>query len=191
MQPRLERFAEELAQRFAALNERIEAHVLAQMLSGRSTFHAYRFEMDAPTIRALMGAFEADACLWADFQRAVRAHRQPTHWQMLLEHVCTIGKLQGKLKLLEHSTSCAAPRNRRHIAEHLNGIDGEIAFCQDLADRRDLAKRVNTALDIPLIDGLTLRGLTYVLGEQPPLFSDLQALVEDMRQFQPARKADR
>lgn len=171
----------ELTQRFAAIREMIEAHILAQMLAGGDTFYSYRFEIDVATIRGLIHVFQVDERLWVDVHTAVQAHRELTHWTMLPEHVYAVGNLMGKLMLLEQSLSCHARDDRRLIAEHVNGIDGEIGFCEDLADRRDLAKRVNRAIGHPLIDGLSLRGLTYVLGVHAGLLDALRALVEQSR----------
>jgi len=71
---------------------------------------------------------------------------------------------------------------RRRLAEFLNCLDGEIAYCLERADRRGLAARINEAAGFPLIDGLTMRGLTYVLGEQAPLWLYFQGLVESSNQ---------
>jgi hypothetical protein len=172
-----EKFVGELGQRLATMGELIEATILARMLSGGDTFCAYRFELAAVTLRGLMQALQRDARLWGDFRRTIEAHRPATHWTMLLEHVYTVGNLLGKLKLLEPLLACRAPEDRRQLAEQLNRIDGEVTFCQHLADRRNLAARINQALEFPLIDGLTLRGLIFVFGDDASLWSDFQALV--------------
>jgi hypothetical protein len=171
-------FAEKLAPRFAALSERIEEQVLSEMLSGGDTFCSYHFEIDGLTIQNVVGLFQGHSRLWADFERAVQAFRKTTHWAMLLEHVYQVGKLLGKLRLLEQGLADHAAEDRRRLADHLNALDGEIAFCQELADRRNLAGQINEAAGFAIMDGLTLRGLTYVLGERPDLWQDLQGLVE-------------
>jgi hypothetical protein len=95
----------------------------------------------------------------------------------LLEHVYAVGQLLGKLKLLEQGLSCPSPDDRKRLAEHLNNLDGEIAVCRHLADRRDLARRINANVEIPLIDGLCVRGLTYILGGKPELRHAFRTLV--------------
>jgi hypothetical protein len=177
MKAQYQQFVEDLTQRFAVLSALIEDHIFAQMLVSGDTFCTCHFDIDVPTICGLVHAFQIDKCLWADFQAAVQAHRKSTHWHTLLEHVYVVGSLMGKLRFLDHSLSCPSPNDRRLVAERLNSLDGEIAYCQDLADRRDLAKRVTRAIGFPLIDGLTLRGFTYVLAEHPALLFALRALV--------------
>jgi len=178
MKTKHERLVGELGRSLAALGVMIEASIFDHMLSCEDTFCAYRFELEAFTLRGLTQALQCDARLWEDFRRAIEAHRPATHWTMLLEHVYTVGNLHGKLKLLERSLTYTAPIDRRRLAEHLNSLDGEMCFCQHLADRRDLAGRINEAMDFPLIDGLMLRGITFVLGEDESLWRDFQSLVE-------------
>jgi hypothetical protein len=171
-------FADQLAQRFAALSDMIEACILAEMISSGDTYCSYHFEIDALTIRGMGKILQADSMLWTDFQRAVQDHRKLMHWTMLLEHVYEVGNLEGKLRLLEQGLSCPSAEDRRRLAAHLNCIDGEIGLCRDLADRRGLAARIGKAVGFPLIDGLILRGLTYVLGEHTDLRHDFQSLIE-------------
>jgi hypothetical protein len=172
-----EAFADRLAQRFAALSDLIEGYVLAERISAGDTFCSYHFEIDAPTLRGLGALFQADTLLWADFRRAVQDHRKFMHWTMLVEHVYEVGNLEGKLRLLEQGVSCPSTGDRRRLAAHLNCLDGEIGLCRELADRRGLAARIRRAAGFPLLDGLNLRGLTYVLGEHADLWHDFQALV--------------
>jgi hypothetical protein len=124
--------------------------------------------------------FQEDAQLWTDLQNAVLAHRPEHHWRTLVEFVCEIAHLNGQLYYLEQGFSCPCPEDRRLLAHRLNCLDGEIAVRHVLADRRNLAERVNKAAGYPLIDGLTMRGLTFVLGEQSDLWRDFQALVEPL-----------
>src|SRR5262245_58132188 len=173
----VEGFEEELTEQFATLSEELESHVLARLLLECEPFSAYRFEIDSSTIRGLLHVFRTDHRLWADFQAAVCAHRRQTHWSMLVENVHAVGSLTGKQNLLDYLINCPGRDDRRATGDLLNDLGGEIAFCQELADRRDLAKRVNRAIGFPLIDGLLLRGLTYVLGENTCLLDALRALV--------------
>jgi hypothetical protein len=173
-----ETFADRLAQRFAELSDGIEAYVLAEMISGGDTFCSYQFEIDALTLWGLGDAFQRDGLLWTDFQRVVRDHRKLTHWTTLVEHVYEVGNLEGKLRLLGQGLSCPSAEDRRRLAAHLNCIDGEIALCRELADRRGLAARVCRAAGFLLLDGLNLRGFTFVLGEHADLWHDFQSLVE-------------
>jgi hypothetical protein len=96
-----------------------------------------------------------------------------------VEHVFTVGNLEAKLNLLEQEQALTTGEDRRLLAERVNFVDGEIAFCRDLADRRDLAARVNGAADFPVVDGLTMRGLTYLFGEDSALWHDFQGLVAE------------
>jgi hypothetical protein len=95
-----------------------------------------------------------------------------------LEHVYTVARLEGKLRMLEQGISCPAPDDRHRLTEYLNSLDGEIAFCKHMADRRQLAARVNCAAGLPLIDGLSMRGLTFALGEEPDLWAGFQGLIQ-------------
>jgi hypothetical protein len=79
---------------------------------------------------------------------------------------------------LEQGLAGYTAEDRRRLAEYFNFIDGEIALCRKLADRRSLAARINKAAQWPLIDGLTLRGLTFVFGENDELWHEFEALVD-------------
>jgi hypothetical protein len=163
---------------FSAIEGMLDFQVqtLTAMHGGYScTFH---FEIDVETVRRLGESLSRNSRLWCDFQRAIQAHRRSTHWTMLVEHVYSVSQLQGKLRFLELGLSCQSAHERRRLAEHINCLDGEIGLCQDLADRRDLAARINKDANLPLIDGLTLRGLTYVFGEHADVWRDFQSLVE-------------
>lgn len=168
---------DQLAERFADLSEAVESHILAEMISGGDTFYAYRFEADIVTMTGLVAALRSDRGLWTDFQCAVEGFRPSTHWTVLLEHVYTLGNVQGKLKLLEQGISCPSEDDRREVAAYLNRLDGEVATLQELADRRGLAMRVNRAAGFPLINGLTMRGLTFVLGDDVELWHAFRSLV--------------
>jgi hypothetical protein len=85
--------------------------------------------------------------------------------------------LHGQLRDLEQGPTCRCPDDRRLLAHRLNCLDGEIAVRHVLADRRNLAERVNKAAGCPLIDGLTMRALTFVLAEHADLWREFQALV--------------
>jgi hypothetical protein len=170
-------FVDRLAQCFTTVSELVEAHILAEMISGGDTFGAYRFEADAVILDGLVASLRSQPSLWIDFQQAVEGLRQSSHWTRLLEHVYGIGTLHGQLWLLQQGLSCPSEDDRCRLAAYLNGLDGEIAARQDRADRRGLAARVNQAAGYPLIDGLTLRGLTYVLGEDPELWLAFRLLV--------------
>jgi hypothetical protein len=174
-------FVDEVHQLFAQMSILLESEVVAQMVAVGDTFCSYRFEIDVATVYGLVHVFRADERLWTDFCDAVRAHRTWTHRIILMEHVYSISKLTGKLLLLENSSIGRATDGRLQMAEHLNAIDGEIAYCHELADRRDLAKRVNDQIEFPLIDGLSMRGLTYLLGERGELFESLRIFVRGER----------
>jgi len=170
--------ADRLARCFAAINESVEEQILGQMIVGGDTFCAFRFEVEVESLTGICRVLAKNSRLWTDFQRAVQGHRKRTHWTMLVEHVFTVGNLEGKLKLLEQTISCPSAWDRRVLAEHLNRIDGEIAITRNLADRRDLATRINEEADFPLIDGLSLRGVTFVFGEHSDLWREFQWLIE-------------
>jgi hypothetical protein len=116
--------------------------------------------------------------LWGDFGRAIHAHRSATHFTILIEQALFVGQLQGKLKLLQARLDMMPAGQREGLINYLNRIDGEAALCRDLADRRDLGLRINLHAGIPLMDGLTLRALTYVFGEHADVWTDFKALVE-------------
>jgi hypothetical protein len=169
---------ERVAQHFETIGFLAEDRILSQMIQSGDVFCSYHFEADADTLRRLSEILTADRYLWADFRHAVEAHREARHWTALVEHVFEIGKLEGKLRFLEQGLSCLCPIERRALASQLNSIDGEMAVCRDLADRRNLAARVNRTAESPLIDGLTVRGLTYVFGEDPGLWQAFRAIVD-------------
>jgi hypothetical protein len=171
-------FADRLAQHLAALSAKIEDCILTQMISGGDSYCSCCFEVEVLTLRGLGEIFQADPLLWTDFRRAVQDFRASLHWTKLLEHVYEVGNLEGKLRLLQQGLSCPSAEDRRRLASHLNCLDGEIDLCRELADRRNLAGRISRAAGFPLIDGLTLRGLTFVLGEHADLWNDFQSLVE-------------
>jgi hypothetical protein len=171
-------FAPRLAQVFAALTRRVEEQIWEQLLSAGDTLCNYCFEVDAQTLRGLVARLQEDAQLWTDVQNAVLAHRADRHWTMLVEFVYEITNLQGTLYYLEQGFSSLCPGDRWRLANRLNCLDGEIAIRHDLADRRNLAGRVNKAANFPMIDGLTMRGLTFVLAEHADLWREFRALVE-------------
>jgi hypothetical protein len=171
-------FAACLAQSLSALSLRAEEEVLYQLISAGDTYCTYHFEVDAQTLRALVAVFQEDAQLRTDLQNAVAAHRPDRHWKALVEHVYEIANLNGQLHLLGLGFSFPRPEDRRRLANSLNYLDGEIAARHVLADRRNLAERVNKAAGYPVIDGLTMRGLTFVLAEHPNLWRGLQELIE-------------
>jgi hypothetical protein len=173
---------------FADLSERVEACILAQMISGGDSYYSYRFEVDVLTLQGLGEILRADAPLWADFRRVVLDFRASLHWTKLLEHVYEVGNLEGKVKFLGQGLSCPSAEDRRRLAAHLNCLDGEIGFCRELADRRNLAGRISRAAGFPLIDGLSLRGLAYVLGEHADLWHDFRSLVECANQTERSRQ---
>jgi hypothetical protein len=170
-------FADQLARRLAALSAKIEACILTEMISGGDTYCSYHFEVDAPTLRGLGEVFRADPVLWEQFQRVVYDYRPWLHWTKLLDHVYEVGNLEGKLKMLEQGLSCPAAQDRRRLAAYLNCIDAEVGLCRELADRRGLAGRISQAAGYPLMDGLSLRGLAYVLGEDADLWQEFQSFV--------------
>jgi hypothetical protein len=171
-------FAEDVARHFETITFLAEDHILSQMIQSGDIFCSYHFEVDPATLREVREILHADPDLWADFRNAVEAHRESRHWPAILDHVFEIGKLEGKLRTLEQGLSCPCPEERRTLADQLNCIDGEITVCRDLADRRNLASRVNQAAGFPLIDGLTIRGLTYVFGEDATLWRLFRSIVE-------------
>src|SRR5262249_26134169 len=152
-------------------------YIVSEMISDGDTFCSYQFEADTLALRCMIEAFKCDSQLWSDFQEAVDAHRQTAHWEMLLEHVYAVGNLLGKLKLLELGMENST-KDRRRLSERLNCIDGEIGLCQDLADRRDLAARLRVAVGLPVVDGLVMRAITYVLGADAELWRDFRLLME-------------
>jgi hypothetical protein len=170
--------AERLAPHLLALSVQIEDTILAQMLKGEDTFCSYRFDVDVGMICGMVEMLREDARLRTDFREAVEAYRRSTHWQVLLERIYKLGNLQGKLRLLEREVTCYPPEERGRLAEHLNCLDGEIALCQDLADRRQLASRISAGAGYPLIDGLTIRGMTYILGDHLELWRTFQSLID-------------
>ncbi len=178
MKTAYEAFTDQLARRFTSLSDKIDATILAQMISGEDVLYCLRFELDAPAVGGLVKVFRSDSRLWHDFTRAIASHRQLTHWKTLFEDTHEVGNLQGKLKLMEAGLSSSSAEDRSRRAKQLNCIDGEIAYCRDLADRQGLASQVCRLAGFPLIDGLTMRALTYVLGEHGKLWQELQALVE-------------
>src|SRR5262249_42993782 len=132
-------FSSRLTRHFAALGEMIEVQILSEMIAAGDTFCSIYFELDEQTVRTLVEVFTSDSELWGDFQQAIEAHRQSAHWTALLEHVFEVGKLQGKLVVLERATVYPPEEDRVELAEYFNSIDGEIAFCREFADRRNFA----------------------------------------------------
>jgi hypothetical protein len=179
MKPGCKVLADVLLECFADTGELIEDHLRDLMISRRDAFCSYFFDIDVWTIRGLVAVFQADSPIWIDFRRAIQSHRRAIHWATLAEHVHEVGTLLARLALLQTDLSRGSADDRRRVAAQLNFMDGEIAVCRDMADRRDLAMRISRASGFTLIDGLTLRGLTYILGEHPTLWNDFQLLVEN------------
>jgi hypothetical protein len=184
MSAAFEVLAGRLAQSFTALSRRIDEQVLTQRICGGDTYCACRFVLEAGTLRDVVRTFRDDQRLWTDFLSAVRAHRPERHWETLVEFVYEIGNLQGQLWVLGRRLRCPCPQERKRLARRLNELDGEIAVRHVLADRRNLADRVCTAASIPLIDGLTMRGLTFVLAEDGELLSAWASLVDGVQPTQ-------
>jgi hypothetical protein len=178
MSTEFDAFAARLAHSFTVLSLRAEDHILEHLISAGDTLSTFPFEVDAQTLRSLVTRFQEDARLWTDVQNAVHAHRLDRHWQTLVEFIYEIANLHGQLCYLEQRFSCPCPEDRRRLASWLNSLDGEIAVRQVLADRRNLAERVNKATGYPMINGLTMRGLTFVLADSPDLWQEFQAFVE-------------
>jgi hypothetical protein len=171
-------FADRLECCFAALNARIERQFLAQLASGSDVFHSLCFDLDSASLDSLRRALSSDSELWSDFQIAVGAHRKSTHWNTLIEHVVSIGEIEGKLRVLESVSPSPSTGARRRMARYRNDLDGEIALCRHFADRRNLAAQINCSIGWPAIDGLTLRALTYLFGEHPELWAAFHRQVE-------------
>jgi hypothetical protein len=176
----LQTVTERIALRFVAVNATMEAAILMQRSANDNPSVLFQFDVDAHTIERIAGILAQDADLWQTFQRAIQAHRPATHWAALLEHAIAVGQLQARLYFLEQGLLCSSKADRYFIAEHLNCVDGEIGLCRQLADRRDLARRINEISGFPFLDGLTLRGLTFLLGEHAELWRDFRALIGDV-----------
>jgi hypothetical protein len=95
-----------------------------------------------------------------------------------VEFTYEIGNLEGQLRILQTYLASPCPDERERLARRLNELDGEIAARHVLADRRNLAGRVCKAAGFPLIDGLTMRGLTFVLAVDRELLLAWSSLVE-------------
>jgi hypothetical protein len=173
-----DKFAARLAHSLAALSRRVKEQIPCQKIAGEDADYTFRFQIDAQTLRDLAAVLNEDRRLWTDFQNAIRAHQVDRHWRALVEFASEIGYLHGRLRNLEHGFSCRCLEYRRRLAIVLNCLEGEIAVRHVLADRRNLAGRVNKIAGYPVIDGLTMRGLTFDLAEHLDLWREFQALVE-------------
>jgi hypothetical protein len=171
-------FADVLTHRLGVIGDLVEAHVFAHKLTYGDVFCSSRIEIDALTLQCIVETLRRDAQLWTDFQQAVRGHSYSRHWTTLVEHVFTVGSLRGKLMTIEAGSKRLSTQDRRRLADLLNCVDGEIAFCLDLADRRGLAARINASAGFPVIDGLAMRALTYLLAEFVNLWRDFRPFVE-------------
>jgi hypothetical protein len=170
-------FTERLALCLTALHGAVEAHIRAHFVADGICFASVRFEIDTTATRQLARIFFDDRNLWGDFRRAIQAHRKATHFTILNEHALFIGQLQGRLEQLQIQLVMLPTGSREGLIHYLNRIDGETGLYRDLADRRDLACRINQNAGIPLIDGFSLRALTYVFGEHSDVWQDFQSLV--------------
>src|SRR5262249_38825288 len=160
--------------RLAAVHRDI-AGALRRSPAEEISFASLRFEIGAHALGQMTTILSSRPRLWADFQQAIQAHRETTHRTILLEHAVFVGKLQTTLHWLERQIGLSPRDTRQGLVYFANRVDGEIGWARDMADRRDLAERINEQAGIPLIDGLSMRALTYALGEDPDLWRDLQA----------------
>jgi hypothetical protein len=161
---------------FAEINAAIDAEIYT--CAGEGVFCLFRFEIDADTVGRICEILVEDADLRRALERAIQAHRSSSHWTTLVEHVLAVDQLQAKLACLEHGLSHFPADGRKQLVEQINCIDGEIGLCRRLADRRNIAARINERAGFPVIDGLTLRGLTFLLGEDEDLWRDLRPLLD-------------
>jgi hypothetical protein len=173
-----EALADRLGQRFTALSMQFDEQVLSQRICGGDAYCTVGFAIEAGGLRDLVKTFREDRGLWTDFLSAIRAHRPDRHWATLVEFVYEIGNLEGQLRMLETYRGSPYPDERARLSRRLNDLDGEIAIRHVLADRRNLAGRVCAAAGIPLIDGLTMRGLTFTLAVDGDLLRAFTSLVE-------------
>lgn len=173
--------AERIAWQFVVINAAIEAETVVRTVAEDCAGCLFQFEVDGDTVDAIVDVLSTDADLWHDFTSAIEAHRPSTHWSVLVGHALAVGQLTAKLSLLEQRLLGPSAEDRRQLAEQLNCVDGEIGLCRHLADRRHLATRINEHAGFPFIDGLMVRGLSFILGEYAGLWRDFQVLVEEGR----------
>jgi hypothetical protein len=178
MSAAVEGLAGRLGQLFTTLSLQLDERVLCQRICGGGAYCTVHFAIEAEGLRDLVKTFREDRGLWTDFLDAIRAYRPVRHWATLVEFVHEIGTLEGQLRILETCRGSPYPDERMRISRRLNDLDGEIANLHMLADRRNLATRVCKAAGVPLIDGLTMRGLTFALAVEGELLHALASLVE-------------
>jgi hypothetical protein len=168
-----------LQARFDAINEQLAAVFLSCARQDESFCAVLRLEVCAEQISHLCQVLAHATRVWADLEKAVAAHRPKTHWTILTETCLAVGRLQGRIQLLQRGLTCPCVKERRRLAAYLNQRDGEAALTRDLADRRDLAEHINEAADCFVLDGLTARALTYVFGERQELWQTFRYLIRE------------
>jgi hypothetical protein len=183
----VEALAGRLGQLFTALSMQLNEEVLSQRICGGDVYCTVHFAIEEGTLRDLVSTFREDRGLWTDFLNAIQSHRPDRHWATLVEFVHEIGNLEGQLRILEMFRESPDPDERKRLTRRLNELDGELANRHMLADRRNLATRVCKAAGVPLIDGLTMRGLTFALAVDGALLRVWASLVESGEQSQGER----
>jgi hypothetical protein len=178
MSPGVEALAARLGQLFTALSMQFDEQILSERICGGDAYCTVDIAIEAGGLRDLVNMLREDRVLWADFLNAIRAHRPDRHWSTLVEFVHEIGNLEGQLRILETCRRSPDPDERARLYRQLNELDGEIASLQILADRRNLAARTCKAAGVPLIDGLTMRALTFALAVDGDLLRAFTSLVE-------------
>ena len=174
----VEALAGRQGQFFTARSRQLDEQVLSERVCGGDTNCTAQLAIEAGTLCDLVRTFREDRRLWTDFLNAIRAHHPERHWATLVEFTYEIGNLEGQLRILQTYLTSPCPDERERLARRLNELDGEIAVRHVLADRRNLAGRVCTAAGFPLIDGLTMRGLTFALAVDRELLLAWSSLVE-------------
>jgi hypothetical protein len=70
---------------------------------------------------------------------------------------------------------------RRRIGKDLHTLKTEMLHVRRCPPFGPLAERVNEAAGLPVVDGLGLAGLAFVLGTRPELLAEVSTMLQQLR----------
>lgn len=141
------------------------------------------FHVDGGVIGSIIGSFREDRALWSDFQRALEPFADPhtckTQQAALESQALAVAELQGGITELQALLPQTLPVDQRqHLGRDLNRLQRELRRARHVENLSRLAERINRHLEMPFVDGLLLRALAQVFGDDLELWRAFRANVE-------------
>jgi hypothetical protein len=169
-----------IVERLQPINEEIAALALT---SGKSHRADTAFHVDGGIVGSVIGSFREDRALWADFRRALAPYLDAlSHKTQQAAFRCqalAVADLQAGIVELQASLpQTLTADQRQQLRRDLNRLQRELRRARHVENLSRLAERINRHLEMPLVDGLLLRALAQVFGEDPDLWRVFQLEVD-------------